>query len=447
MRLTISRRERGGQPPLAPFWSTIPATWRSPNLTRALMRSLAALLALGAASPACADLPAAYFRGAAEEAQAGGDDSLSAEQPGVPWFERVQVRASIDDSERHEQSWAARLRLKTPSQIAAERKILNLQSQRGAIHASLAYSDALKRRFLLLVELDLHQRQLQLAETGLRLAQRGVRAQRAAAGSDAFRPSGLQQAELRLQDARRQLKLSALRLRRTRAQIAALIPSRPRAEAVESGELVAVADLAAALGLSPDAAYSSASDPAAMAGARTSEMDLALLEADIARQELARERGRGGFGLRFVELRHSFDDSNSSGDNRITIGVDMPLGKTFSSSSRRLQHNQAEYRKHRLHRRQQRERADLEQALALRMEEFELQQQSLKRMRSDLARRDSNTPVALTLALRRQQLDLRARQAALRADLYRDYIELLELRGQLAQQPLRNWLAVGQPTL
>ena len=403
---------------------------------RPLISVIAATVTVVLSVPAAA-VPAGYFTAARDEALT---DSPVAGEVSVPWFERIQLRGSIDDSDQNAQSYAARLRLKTPGQISAEKQILSLQASRNSADSSVLFSAALERRFLLLIDLHLHQQQQKLASEQQRLAQRTVTAQRAAVGSDAFRPAALQQAELRLTSARRQTSLAGMRLKRTQQRFAALLPAGQSGTAgVGIDGLLPVAGLAADL--------ESADGIAGDAAGHNPEMQLALLEASIAREQLARERGRSGLGLRFVELRHSLDDDNRSGDNRITIGIDMPLGKTFASSSRQLQHNEAEYRMHRLHRRQELQREQVEGELGLLLEEYQLQQDSIADISRRLARHNRSTPVALTLALQRQRLDMRERQAQLQADIYRNYIGALSLRGLLAAEPLRNWLVAGRPVL
>ena len=404
--------------------------------------SLVTVMAVLLSMPA-AGVPASYFTAARDEAL---NETVPDGEADVPWFERIQLRASIDDSDQNAQSYAARLRLKTPSQISAEKQILALQASRNSAESSVVFSAALERRFLLLIDLRLHQQQQELAAAQQRLAQRGVNARRAAIGSEAFRPAALQQAELRLSASRRQLRLATRRLERTRKRVAALLPGGDSAWPEAASEAITLDDMVPIAALAADLESANSSVPDDAAG-QNPEMQRALLEANIAREQLARERGRSGLGVRFVELRHSLDDNNRSGDNRITIGIDMPLGKTFASSSRQLQRNEAEYRIHRLHRRQHLEREQVEGELALLLEEYQIEQDSIADISHRLARHNRSAPIALTLALQRQRLDRRERQAQLQADIYRSYIAVLRLRGLLAAEPLRNWLVAGQPVL
>ena len=394
-----------------------------PGLLATTLRAL--LLALPMS--ALAAVPAAYFNGARDEAL-----EHAAAAPGetiVPWFERIQLRASRDDSAQSRRSYAARLRLKTPGQYSAEQDLLALHASRNSATTTAAFSDALKRRYQRLIELYLHHQQQRLGRDRQRLAERAIAAQRAAIGSSTFRPAALQQAELRLAAARRRARIAEHRLQRTRRQIDALSPT---TVSLEPGELPPIEGLPAVLHTTDT---------------HNRALDLARIDAAIARQELARERSSGGFGLRFVELRHSSDNSNTSGDNRITIGIDMPLGRSYSSSEKLLQRDQADYRMHQLHRSQQRQREQAEDELMQLLDEYRIQRQGLTDIDSRLARRDRDTPATLTLALLRERLDSRERLALLRADIYRLYIDVLAVSGRLSAEPLRNWLIAGQPVL
>jgi len=400
--------------------------------------ALATLMSLSATIQAA--VPSAFFTSARDEALAGAPTDEG--ELSVPWFDRIQLRVSRDDSDQAKQGYSARLRPKTPGQYRAEKAILALRASRNAAGTTEVIGAALQRRFELLIELNLQQQQQRLASKRQRLAQRAVKAQRASVGSSEFRPGALQQAELRVTATRRQARLAGHRLKRSQQQIAALLSGTQAASAsIDLGDLLAIDALMPAL--------TAATQLAAGAGGNEHNpaLDLARLDVDIARQQLERERKRSGLGLRFIELRHDRDRDNRGGDNRITIGIDMPLGRSFSSSDRQLQHNQAEYRMHRLHRRQQLEREQVEDELSLLLEEYHIQQDALADINTRLARHNRSTPVVLTLALQRERLDAHERQALLQADIYRRYIDALSLKGLLATEPLRNWLIAGNPVL
>jgi hypothetical protein len=389
---------------------------------------------------ATAGVPAVYFTGARDEALVGAPPEEG--EITVPWFDRVQIRGAADDSDQERRAYAARLSIKTPTQYLAEKEILNLRANRGVATARVALSAALRQRYRLLI--DLHHRQLQsrLAEAQRRLAQRTVDALRAVAGTGEFRPGALQQAELRLTVAYQNTRLAERRWRRTRRRFNAFLPAGHESAAVTSGEV----ELGELLDVDNVSSWLRGADETDDAH-HNAAVNLARLDANLAREEQERERGRSGFGLRFLEVRHDSENGNADGDYRLTIGIDMPLGRSFASSERHLRRNEAEYRMHRLHRAQRREREQIDDELDLLIGEYRIHHERLDDIDTRLARYNRSTPATLTLELQRERLDSRGRLIALQADICQRYIDTLHLRGLLAAEPLRNWLVVGRPRL
>lgn len=399
------------------------------------------LTALLTTPQASADgIPVSYFTNAREEVLQQAPMSNGA--VAVPWFERVQVRAAHDDSTQHQRSLAARLNLKTPGQYSAEKQLLELRANRSAASYRAALSETLKERYDLLIELNHQQRQLHLTAQQQHLSEKAVSAMRALAGSDEFSPRSLQSEQLRLAAFKEQHQLAAQRLRQTRQRFAGLLSAAHTGAATSRGDvdlstLLPVDQLAAL----PQIGYEEGNEPHSVA------LDLALLDANIARKQLQREQDSGGFGLRFLELRHDRERGNSGGDYRLTVGIDLPTGRTFAASERQMQYNDAEHQMHQLHRRQARERAQAVEELELLVAEYGLYRRQLDDIEARLARHNQSTLVSLILDLKQEQLTSRSRLIRLEADIYRRYVDALNLRGLLGSEPLRNWLAIGQPVL
>jgi len=400
--------------------------------------------------PAVADgVPNSYFSTARDEVLQqvpAGDDEVS-----VPWLEGVEVRAARDNSEQRGRSVAARLHLKTPGQISAEKQILNLRTQRVANSYRVALGEALRERYRLLVELGQRQQQRTLARQQQQLSEKSVTALRAMAGSSDFRPKTLQAEELRLAALGEQQRLADRRLRQARRRYDALLPREPRhkssgsnrSDDIDLSNLLPIERLATVLETSTDG-----NDDGNDSGqAHSANLDLALLDANIAREQLQREQKRSGFGLRFLEFRHDDDRNTSGGDYRLTVGIDFPVGRSFSTSEKQLQYNESEYRMHQLHRRQARERVRADEELELLLDEYRVYQRRLADLDDRIGRRHHTTAALLTLSLRRERLATRAHLIELTATIYRRYIDTLQLRGLLAAEPLRNWLVNGRPPI
>lgn len=400
----------------------------------------AGLAALLTALSAVAGVPAGYFTSARDEVmqQAPASDGKVA----VPWFERVQVRAAHDSSDQHQRSLAARLNLKTPGQYSAEKQILNLRANRSAASYQEAFSEALHERYQLLIELNRQQQQVHLAAQQQQLTEKAVTSMRALAGSSEFRPSRLQSEELHLAALKEDHHLATLRLQRTRRRFDALLPA-VHARVVTTQAEIDLSDLLPVdrLATLPETGHGDDDEP------HSAALRLALLDASIAREQLQREQGRSGLGLRFLELRHASERNNSGGDYRLTVGIDFPIGRTFAASERQIQYNDTEYQMHQLFRRQARERARADEELELLIDEYRIYRNQLADLDARLGRHNRSTPVTLTLELKREQLNTRSRLIGLEADIYRRYIDAIHLRGLLAVEPLRNWLVIGRPAL
>ena len=362
----------------------------------------------------------------------------------VPWLERLQMRLGRDNSDTHKQTYAARLRLKTPSQIQAERDILELRSGRGRLSHLDVLSESLADRYRLLVELDRQQREVDLLQREQRLSQRGVTAMRRLAGSDDFRPDRLQAEELRLQATSDRLALARHRLRQTKTRAAALagLQQLP-GDGIGKPTLIPVDELSQLIAASgpnntgPDTG-DAGNNPA---------LRLALLETDIARRQLRREQGRSGFGLRFMQLSYEREDRNDD-VYQLTVGIDLPTGRrSFASADRHQRFNEAEYRMHRIQRQQAGKRRAAAAEFELLMSEYRAIGRQLQGLDRRLRRQGSGTPIGLKLELERSRLSSARRQAELRNDLYQRAIDSLDLQGSLSVEPLKNWLAPGQPLL
>ncbi|MEN8132240.1 MAG: hypothetical protein ABFS45_19090, partial [Pseudomonadota bacterium] len=275
-----------------------------------LTRGLAGLAALTPGLAATAKgIPPEFFTGVRDEvmqsATYSGDASVS------PWLERLQIRLGRDNSDQEKQSYAARLRFKTPSQVRAEQNILKLHTHRGSADIRVTFSQELRRRYRLLIELQQRQQHAHLLIRQQQLANKIVAATRSLVGSEQFQPKSLQNAELRLAELSEQQRLAIRRLQRARRRVTNLLPgTSPTADDADFDltEPVPISALAALLTTASD---NSKRPPSAALG-------LALLDADIARQRLHREQGRSGFGLRFMELRYERESGDSDDAYRLT---------------------------------------------------------------------------------------------------------------------------------
>ncbi len=365
----------------------------------------------------------------------GAPDS-SAEAESVAWFDKLQMRMGQDDSRDRKQTLAARLRLKTPGQRDAEQTILGLRSAYVELQRRMTFSADLVMRYGLLIDLDYQQRRLALLQREKALAQLSIQAMRNRVGSEDFRPDRLQTEELHMQALVHRIALAQQRLQQLKLRIIDLADiSNRSADDLSATPLIAIEDLAQLLQPVLD-------DPAHVAGVKLKQ---AQLKVDIARQRLLREEKSKGLGLRFMQLSYA-REAHRDDVYQLTVGIDLPVGgRDFAAAERRFQLNEAEYGLQRL-RQEQADRQQLAQTeYELLLSEYTAAGQQLAGLQKRHQRQGAEAPVMLRLDLERELIEVRSRRLQLRREIYTKVIGLLQQKDLLAAEPLKNWLAPGQP--
>jgi hypothetical protein len=349
----------------------------------------------------------------------------SAARPGGlnRWLNDAQLRLADDPDKR---GYALRLSPKMPSQISAERVILGLRREQLELSEATDLNDRLLLRYEQWLDLMEQQSRVDALTKARELADAEVRLQRELAGTQDFRPNALLEAELSLTRHLEQDRVQRERLAATRAAL--------DINALPNG-VVAIEEMLKVVALTP-------------LGEGSMGQRVESLALQLAQQKRRAERAQQSWALDLLQVEVATDTRTHTSTTGFLVGVQLPLGgASFNTAQREYDLLGATADLKRRTIAAQRGADNRRELLNWRKSEADAIRESLAKIeaREQRARQSGNTTILL--AVQREQVKARERLAEVRHLALRHYLEYLHLSGQLAQQPLRNWLTSGQQRL
>lgn len=364
-----------------------------------------------------------FLREAAAETAVG---SLpAADRPGGlnRWLEEAQLRVS-DDPDKH--SVGLRVQPKMPSQISAENSILGLRRQQRELSQESDLNDRLMLRYTQWLDLIEQSGRVGALDRARALADAKVSYHRSLAQTDDFQPDALLEAELDLAQFQEQDRMQREHL----AALRATVDIDPSPDA-----LVPIDEMLNVLALAPEAA----------SGIDKREGSLAL---ELAKEQARNERAQQGLALDLVQVAVDTDTRSNRDTVGLLVGVRLPLGgDNYNSVRRAYDLIEATSELERRIASEQRSVASRRELIGWQKTEADAIGGTLAALDERLERNRQSGDVAVLLTLQEQQMKARERLAEARQRALRYYLDYLHVTGQLAQQPLRNWLTSGQPPL
>jgi hypothetical protein len=339
------------------------------------------------------------------------------------WFNDATVRLSDDPDNR---SYGLRMSPKMPRQISAEKAILGLRRQQRELSMQTDLNDRLMLHYEQWLDLVEQQSRVDALEQARALADTDVSYQRSLAQTSDFRPNALLEAELSLARHLEQDRVQRARLTTTRAALD--IERQP-------GGLIPIEEMLRVLSEAPVAE--------ANMGQRVE-----LLALELARQKARLDRAQQGWALDLMQVELANDLSSNRDTVGFLVGVRVPLGgASFNTAQRQYDVIDATSDLERRTLAAQRGAANRRELLSWRKAEADAIRDTLTAIDERLQRARQSSDIAVLLTVQWEQVKARDRLAEVEQLASRHYLEYLHLSGQLAQQPLRNWLTPGLPPL
>lgn len=356
------------------------------------------------------------------------------------WIDGAQLRVQAQDDQENpvRNSYTLRVTPKYGTQRSAEQSMHQLGAKQRSMNANLALSRALKLRYRMLIDFAEQRTKTQHARQQVDLLKIQIKLNRRLAKTTDFNPENLQDLILELSHARATLRLSENRLQGMQKRILAESESSTaRATLMNEDWPLTPRHIDRVLNQYQAILADTDTYP------QTRQARLAL---DLATDRLHIVKAQSGLVLDLIDVEF-VNDSNDK-----AIGVQLGFNLPTGAGNSRL-----------IDRRQDQAKARTEFMLtrhsmaALFTENLETLNWNLSAWKSDeAAMREINTlqsqpartqHTKLVIGLKRQHIALNRTMATTHMQLLRDYIDVLDAAGILSQNPLQNWIKVGQPSL
>jgi hypothetical protein len=355
------------------------------------------------------------------------------------WIEEAQVRVrtrsaqDFDYSNNTKESYGLRIKPKAWGQREAEQHILSLRSKQQDVKQQQALNKAFTQRYLILLELIAQQnqtRQLLLSET---LLEKEVRLNRLLFSSEEVSAEKLLDAEVALEQAKAMAKLSLRRLNTLQATLQFSEDSRESLINPDNlAWLITLPELQSELS-------KKVNDQTAPA------IQQAQLQLELAQAERQQAKSMQQLGINLIDLQ--FQDAKQ--DNMaFMVGINIPLGsETFKTTVK--QYDVADSTIELMTKTNAATQTLTEQLQKINwlLDEWNLAQTQYKQIVTRLQKDYTKNNPALTLTLKKILFKHSKELSTLHQQALTLYINYLALSGQLAQQPLRNWISKGNPEL
>jgi len=354
------------------------------------------------------------------------------------WLDAAQLRLQAQDDQENpvKSSYTLRVTPKYGAQRSAEQSMHELGSKQRLLNADRVVSQALKRRYRILIDFAEQRADTVHVRQQIDLLKVEINLHRALAKTAEFNPENLQRLTLELSHAKAALRLTETRLQAMRERI--------QTDASPAHDNVRNMDWPLTPRHIDDVLHQ---HQAALTETHTyPQVRQARLAVDLAAAKLHIAQAKTGLGLNLIDLKYANDQKDNTFG--LQFGFNLPTGAGDSSLIDRRQ-DHAKARTMLLLTRNSMATLLTErlETLNWRLAAWETDDaavQEIHTLRSEPVRTQHPK---LVIGLKRQDLALNRTMSATHMQLLRDYIDVLDAAGILSQAPLRNWIKAGQPAL
>lgn len=383
-----------------------------------------------------------FLQAALTEVHAANDPNTSAQLEGVSeWIESSQVRIKSKINEEfndrsREESYALRVKPKAWGQRDAEQAVLALRANQQHVDNDQLLNDALTRRYAILLELIAQQNQTRLLWLSTTLFEQEVSINRAQVNSNEFNAEKLLDSEVALEQGNAAAQFNLRRLNALQAQLGLQPDSKEMLLAPENMDwLIMLPEIQTRMsdGLKTHSTLET----------RDKQLKLSLAQAELQQIKTTEQLGVNLVGVEYQDSKlDSVDFVN------FMVGINLPLGsESYKTTAKRR--DVAEINQdlgNTLYAAKQ-NLSDKTVKMKDLMEEWHFAQTQVQHISARLQKDYAKTNPLLRIALQKEQLKQLKELSSIHQQALSVYISYLTTSGQLIQQPLRNWISKGAPTL
>lgn len=356
------------------------------------------------------------------------------------WIDGAQLRLQAQDDQKNpvKSSYTLRVTPKFGTQRSAEQSMYELGTRQRMLNADRVVSQALKMRYRMLIDFAEQRAKTAYERQHIDLLKVEINLNRALAKTTEFNPENLQHLILELSHARATLRVAEKRLQAMRERIQAdRESSHSHDNLLNTDWPLTPRHIDEVLTQHQTALTDTDIYP------QTRQAHLAL---DLASARLDIVQAKTGLALDLIDIEYSNDqEDNAFG---VQFGFNLPTG---GGNSRLIDRRQDRAKSRTVFMLTRHSVATL---LTERLESLnwslsawktdDAAVQEIQTLRSEPVRTQHPK---LVIGLKRQLVALDRTMSATHMQLLRDYIDVLDAAGILSQNPLRNWIKVGQPAL
>jgi len=353
------------------------------------------------------------------------------------WVDNAQIRVNTSASENltfknNEQSYELRVKPKAWGQRDLENDILKLKlkQQNNTYHSTL--NAALQKRYLKLLDYLGRKNTTRYLLNSSKLLTQEIELLQSQLLGDNFKAETLLDTENILQQSKSMAVINLMRLNAFQTQLRLPLKNADDLLKSSNGWLLSVADIADTISIINNAHQSAP------------EIIDSQLQLEMTRAENQKIKAEQQLGINF--LKFAYNDRNNDG-MEFQVGINIPLGNQFDSVESHHQQYAAQSDLNNNLNNMQQKLASIQNKIRWLVQEQGIVHSQMKRVHNHLQKDYAKSNPSLMLSLRKELLSHNKKEADIHQKALSYYISFLALSGQLAQQPLRNWIQQGTPVL
>ncbi len=353
------------------------------------------------------------------------------------WVENAQIRVNTAASQNltfnnNAQSYELRVKPKAWGQRDLENNILRLRlaQQNNIYHTTL--NAALQKRYLILLDYLGQRNRIHNLLKSSKLLRQEIKLLQNQLLSDNFKAEKLLDAEDMLQQSKSMADLNLKRLNVLQAQLGLPLDNADDLLNSNTNWLISLTDINHTISTANNAHQSSP------------DIVDSQLKLEITRTKIKKVKTEQQLGINLMKFAYN-DRKND--DMEFQVGINIPLGNQFNTAE---SHHNLYTAKSELNSNLN----NIKQALATirnklnwLVQEQEIVLSQIKRIQNHLQKDYAKSNPLLTISLHKELLAYHKKESDINQKALAYYINFLALSGQLAQQPLKNWIQQGTPEL
>ena len=355
------------------------------------------------------------------------------------WIEDAQFRfnsgspASNIDIKKNALSYEFRFKPKAWGQRSIEKDIINIRLKQQDLVYKKLLNDALQKRYLKLIEYFQQYKSLQNSLASFELLMQESVLIQSQVSSEQFNPEDLLDTEEALKQNHSSLELSRRRLYAMQSELG--LPEDNIETMMNNSEMDWVLNSAEIQQIISSFKEEESMSPDVLDAQMKLQLSQSENELTEAKQQL---------GINLVKFEYS---DRVTDEMAFQVGINIPLGASFNNSkdTNNLQLAHAQLSNNMAKTRQS--LSELSRKIKWLSEDWEMLEKQMDRGKKYIQKDYAKSNPFLMINLRKQMLNNKQKKTDLNRKALGLYVSYLALKGQLTEQPLRNWIQQGTPLL